>query len=456
MTTDGSFMAGAGGQQVPVPLTRPREAAPRRGRVRLRTLVAIRWAAVAGQAAALLVVHLALGFPVPIVPALLCVAASAGFNLWVQRGRTRMWLGDRDAALTLTYDLIQLGALLYLTGGLHNPFSVLILAPVTVSATLLSRRSTIWICGLSVLLATILAIAHEPLPWPKGSFTIAPVYVFAAWAALVLAAVFIAAYVWSVAEEARRMSDALAATELALDREHRLAALGALAAAAAHELGTPLGTIAVAAKELRGEAPQGSPLAEDAALILEQSLRCREILAQLARRPELTRPADREFARRPLSLLVSSAAEPHRAAVPTIVLEIVRHGSPETEPHLHERPALLHGLGNLVQNALQFARRRVPIELLWDGREVVVAIRDDGPGFPPEILDQLGDPYLSRRGAGAGEKIHMGLGIFIAETLLGRTGAAIRFSNRAEGGAEVAIRWRRATLEAAVEEGAVA
>jgi two-component system, sensor histidine kinase RegB len=427
------------------------DAAPRRGRVRLRTLVAIRWAAVAGQAAALLVVHYGLLFPLPLVPAFLCVFASAAFNLWVQRGRGRMWLGDRDAALTLAYDQVQLGALIYLTGGLHNPFSVLILAPVTVSATLLSRRSTMWLTGLAVVVVSFLAIAHEPLPWPDPNFSMEPIYVFAAWVALVLAAVFIAAYVWSVAEEARRMSDALAATQMALDREHRLSALGALAAAAAHELGTPLGTIAVAAKELTREAPRGSALAEDAALILGQSERCREILARLARRPEMT-GGDHPSILLPLSLIVAAAAEPHQAAAPTIALHVRSSGDPSGEPRLEDRPALLHGLGNLIQNALQFAARRVDVEIAWDAKEVWIAIRDDGPGFPPEILDQLGDPYLSLRAEEGEGKLHMGLGIFIAETLLQRTGAALRFSNPAEGGAEVAIRWKRATLEAGSEK----
>ena len=434
-----------------MPSRRPADAAPRRGRVRLRTLVAIRWAAVAGQAAALLVVHYGLLFPLPLVPAFLCVLASAIFNLWVQRGRGRMWLGDRDAALTLAYDQVQLGALIYLTGGLHNPFSVLILAPVTVSATLLSRRSTIWLTGLAVVVVSLLAIAHEPLPWPDPDFSMEPVYVFAAWVALVLAAVFIAAYVWSVAEEARRMSDALAATQMALDREHRLSALGALAAAAAHELGTPLGTIAVAAKELTREAPKGSALAEDAALILGQSERCREILARLARRPEMTGP-DHPSILRPLSLIVAAAAEPHQAAAPAVALHTRSLGDPSKEPRLEDRPALLHGLGNLIQNALQFAANRVEVDIAWDAKEVTVAIRDDGPGFPPEILDQVGDPYLSLRAEDGEGKLHMGLGIFIAETLLQRTGATLRFSNLPQGGAEVAIRWKRATLEAGGEK----
>jgi two-component system, sensor histidine kinase RegB len=431
--------------------SRPLLTVPRRGRVRLRTLVTIRWIAIAGQAAALLVVHYGLVFPVPLAPAFFCVFASAGFNLWVQRGRGRLWLGDSDAALTLVYDLVQLGGLLYLTGGLHNPFSVFILAPVTVSATLLSRRSTAWVTALTVVIISFLAVVHEPLPWPDPSFRMEPIYVFAAWFALVLAAIFLAAYIWSVAEEARRMSDALAATQMALDREHRVAALGALAAAAAHELGTPLGTIAVASKELTREAPPGSQLAEDAALILSQSLRCRDILTRLAGRPEVPGP-EGSFLQQPLSVIIAAAAEPHKLTAANVSLAIHSDGDPAHEPRLEDRPALLHGLGNLIQNALQFASGHVSVEISWDAREVTVTIRDDGPGFPEEILDQIGDPYLSLRAEESGGKVHMGLGIFIAETLLQRTGAVLRFSNPPEGGAEVAVRWKRATLEASAEK----
>jgi two-component system sensor histidine kinase RegB len=153
-----------------------------------------------------------------------------------------------------------------------------------------------------------------------------------------------------------------------------------------------------------------------------------------------------------LSLIVAAAAEPHQAAAPAIALEIRCTGDPASEPRLEDRPALLHGLGNLIQNALQFAVHQVEVDIAWDAKEVTIAIRDDGPGVPPEILDQLGDPYLSLRAEEAEGKLHMGLGIFIAETLLQRTGAALRFANLPEGGAEVAIRWKRATLEAGSEK----
>src|SRR6266536_2674511 len=256
-------------------------------RISLRRLVLIRWVAIAGQAVTLLVVHYAFDFRVPLLPAFVVVGASVGLNLFItfyRRVATR--LGEREAAFFLGYDLLQLGLLLYLTGGLQNPFAILILAPVTVAATILSLRAVIALAVFAIAIITLLALWHVPLPWRGVPPVFPPELVLGLWTALVLATVFIGGYTWSVAEEARRLRDAVAATQLALAREQRVSAVGALAAAAAHELGSPLATIAVVAKELVRDLPEDSPHAEDAALLLSQSERCRRILADLAQQPE--------------------------------------------------------------------------------------------------------------------------------------------------------------------------
>jgi two-component system sensor histidine kinase RegB len=248
------------------------------GRLRLRTLVYIRWFAIIGQFVSLTVVRYGLGFDLPIAWALLPVAASAGLNLVLMlRMPLGTRLGDRAASLYLAYDVIQLTVLLFLTGGLQNPFVVLILAPVIVSATVLSRASTIALGFLSAIAITVLAFWHLPFPWSGTPFALPEIYLLGIWEALVLGIVFIGAYVGSVSGEAQQMSDALAATQIALAREQRLSALGGLAAAAAHELGSPLSTIAVVAKEMKHEVEEGTPLAEDVDLLIEQSARCRDI-----------------------------------------------------------------------------------------------------------------------------------------------------------------------------------
>lgn len=409
--------------------------------VAARTLAAIRWVALAGQMAALLVVELGLGFPLPTALALAIVAASAVLNLTLVRrrgGRDR--LNEREAAFYLGFDIVQLAALLFVTGGLGNPFALLLLAPVTVSATILGRRPTIHLCLLALASATLLAFAHLPLPWAAPGFALPPIYTAGLWVALMVALVFNAAYAWWVAEEARRISAALAATQEALARQQRLAAVGALAAAAAHELGSPLGTIAVVARELVRELPRDSDLADDARLLLSESQRCRDILASLSRRSE-PEPHG-AFAELPFDALVEQAAEPYQRDGVAVIIEA--HGPEGTPlaapaPAVPPTPELLHGLGSIIQNAVQFASATVEVTVAWDGSGALsVEVEDDGPGFAPSVLSRLGEPYVSTR---AGRDGHMGLGLFIARTLLERTGAEVGFANREDGGARVDVRW---------------
>ncbi len=413
------------------------------GRISLRTLVPIRWVAVVGQTLALLTVHFGLNFHLPLAPALTVVAASALLNLVLTvRRQVARELREPYAALCLGYDILQLAILLYLTGGLENPFSILFLAPVTVAATILSRRLVIALSVLAVAAISALALWHVPLPWRTEPLVFPPEIIVGAWTALVLATVFIAVYTWSVAQDARRLRDAVAATQLALAREQRVSAVGALAAAAAHELGSPLATIAVVAKELVRELPADSPHAEDAALLLSQSERCSRILAELSQRPEddTTSP----YTRLSMSALVEAAAAPYRNR--GIRLIFAATGAAEDdEPQVRRSPEIMHGLNNLIQNAVQFARREVTITTFWDARRVTVEITDDGPGFMLHLLSRLGEPYLSSR---AGAANHMGLGIFIAQSLLEKSGARLTFENLEDGGAHVAISWDRANLEA--------
>jgi len=430
------------------------------GRVRLRTLVLIRWFAVAGQALTLLGVHYGFGFALPIGPALATVALSALFNLAVGLGRPAgRRLSARAAALHLGYDILQLSALLMMTGGLENPFTVLILAPVIVSATVLPRQHTIALGLLTGACLSALAFMHLPVPLDEP-FRPPLLYVAGIWEALILAILFIGVYVGSVTEEARQMADALAASQMALAREQRLSALGALAAAAAHELGSPLGTIAITAREMERNLPAGSPLAADVELLIGQSDRCSEILAGLARRPEAD--GGPPFARLPVSALVEAAAEPHLDPAVELVFdpapaaggESEEGGEPSPEPSpepiVPRRAEIIHGLGNLIQNAVQHGRTRAVATTRWSAREITVTVSDDGPGFAPAVRDRLGEPYLSHDAGRRGGGEHMGLGIFIARTLLGGTGARLSFANRPGGGAEVTVSWPRARLEAEV------
>ncbi len=418
--------------------------------VSLRKLVFIRWVAIGGQAAAVVFAGLIMNFRLPIWPVMAVIATSAALNVATSLSRhAAARLGDREASLYLGYDMIQLGLLLYLTGGLQNPFAILMLAPVTVAATILSLRSVIGLSTLTVLAISLLAIFHLPLPWYEPAPEPSLLYVLGVWTALILSTLFVAFYVWSVAEEARRMRDAFAATQLALAREQRVSALGGLAAAAAHQLGSPLATIAVIAKELVRDLPNTSPHAEDAALLLSQSERCRTILADLAQHRE----SAGEPQRMPFSALVEVAGEPYSATASQRGVAVIQtnaaargpHGEPVPEPIVTPSPEIMHGLGNLIQNATQFAVRETTITVSWSEDSAAIDIVDDGPGFPQQVLARIGEPYLSGRTFET--QSHMGLGIFIAQTLLERTGARLSFANLTEGGAQVVVEWRRGVLE---------
>lgn len=418
------------------------------GRLRLRTLVAIRWAAVLGQAAAVLTVNLGLGFELPLAPISATIFAAAVANVLLAVTRpAQARLSDRQGAFYLAFDILQLALLLFLTGGVQNPFSLLLLAPVAIAAATLSGASTVALSALTLVAIVALARYHLPLPWFGEGIEFPPVYKFGQMAGLGVATLFIAAYAWSLSNAQRRMLDAMAATQAALAREQRLAALGGLAAAAAHELGSPLSTIAVVAQELKRAVPADSPLADDITLLVSQSRRCSDILARLSERPEQSGGAP--FERLPASALVEAAGDAMVDAmadttpgVATLYEAQPQDGS--AEPVLPRAPEILHALGNLIENARQFARREVKVTTGWSADALTVTVRDDGPGFAIDILGELGEPYLTSRRVGG----HMGLGVFIAKSLLERTGARLAFANPSGGGAEVAIRWRRADIEA--------
>ena len=411
-------------------------------RARLRTLTLIRWVAIVGQAFTILLVDLSFEFDLPLLWLLLAVALSALINLYLElgfSGSTR--LTERAASLLLGYDLLQLTFLLALTGGLQNPFSVLLIIPITLSATILSLRTTIILCIMVTACTTLLAMLPTSLPWKDGGLTLPRLYIAGVWIALVLSSGLIAAYAWRVADEARRLAAALSATQMALAREQQMSALGGLAAAAAHELGSPLATIAITSKELANNTPADSPMAEDIAELVSQSARCREILASLSNDKSADDHA--AFTSVPLGSLLATIAEAYRRPGITVSVEVddLAEGA-RPEPSWTPTPEFRHALGNLVDNAIQFAERSVLVRVCLHADRLDIVIEDDGPGFSPEVLDLVGEPYISTRQAIGG----LGLGVFIAQTLLARTGATLQFGNRSSG-AQVIVSWANPVIE---------
>jgi two-component system sensor histidine kinase RegB len=429
------------------------------GRVRLRTLSNLRWLAVAGQSAALFLVHFALGYALPFVYCVIAIAVSAALNvLLAVRYPPAHRLTNREATFYLAFDVLQLAALLYLTGGITNPFALMFVGPVVIAATTLNLGNVLILAGLAFVSASLIGIVHRPLPWPTGEALLLPeLYQAGIWMALVIGIGFTSVYAWRIASESARMSAGLAATQLALAREHRLAALGALATAAAHELGTPLGTIAVVARELERALPENSTEIEDVRLLRDQAERCRAIIARLANPEETMLGAT---ARLPLGAFLDDIAMPHRGEDLEIRVTVSAPNGDTTVPQVWRAPELLHGLGNIIENAADFAHSLVAVHASWDEQFLHISVTDDGPGFAPEIFEALGEPYITSRpghhalgetelGPVGSLDQHegMGLGFFIAKILLQQTGGMVKADNPEGGGAQVSIRWPRGVID---------
>lgn len=409
------------------------EREPRGDWVRLRTLILLRWMAIAGQLAAILVADRVYGLQLPLSLCYLAVAVSIVANLFsITLFPENKRLNEAEAFFTLLFDLAQLAFLIFLTGGLTNPFALLVLAPVTISASTLRLRSTVMLGAAAILLISVAVFWHVPLRFADGRELVIPrLFEFGFWLSIVIGILFLGLYSRRVATEIRSMSEALLATQMALAREQKLTDLGGVVAAAAHELGTPLATIKLVSSELMAEL-QGQPvLLEDARLIGEQADRCRDILRDMGRAGK----DDLHLRQAPLSAALREAAEPHMARGKRVEFSFAPvDGSPDRQPTILRRPEIIHGLRNLVQNAVDFARTTVWIEGEWTDRSVTVRIIDDGDGFPPNVIGRIGDPFVrSRRDAPQAAQRPgyegMGLGLFIAKTLLERSGAELTFAN---------------------------
>lgn len=428
--------------------------------VRLETLTRVRWLAAFGQLLALLIAYHGFGLRFNLALSLAVVGVSVVSNIVSAAIFPRIRrLSESETLLTLSFDTVQLSLLLFLTGGLDNPFALLLLAPVTIAATTLQLRSTLVLGMITIVLTTLLAQFFQPLFLPNGAPLVLPdLFRFGFWLALVVGTAFIGLYSRSVAAEKHALAEALLAAQMALAREQKLTDLGGVVAAAAHELGTPLATIKLASAELM-DALEGQPdLREDARLIREQTDRCRAILRSMGQSGK----DDLHLHHAPLETILHEAAAPHASRGKEIIFTLTPlSGADPAVPQIHRAPEVVHGLRNLIQNAVDFSHSRVWVEGEWSQDLITVRVVDDGPGYPPQLLGRIGEPYLrSRREGLRGDSRPgyegMGLGLFIAKTLLERAGAAVVFSNNRQRpaapveqcGAMAEVTWRRSLIEA--------
>lgn len=412
--------------------------------IRMRTLTRLRWFAIVGQLLVTVSVRFGLGYELPVVPILAAIAVGAWVNLHLTLTvPPAEVLSPGRLARHLGFDTLQIGTVLFFTGGIQNPFAVWLILPAMLAAASLNRARAGVVLAMVVLALSLLTFWHEPLPWqnPEG-YNVPFVYDLGTWVALLLGVAFTFAYAHQVAMDQAKLSAALEATQKALAREEQLTALGGLAAAAAHELGTPLGTIQVTAKEMQRELPEG-PLREDAALLISQTQRCQRILHRLSQAVDIK---DERHSILSLEEVMREAAKPFLENTP-IEVEFTfdpdcQSAAPEA---LRRMPEVIYGLRTLVENAVKFASATVRLTAWWDREHISITIEDDGPGFPPEVQLRLGEPYPRAEPPRGGQGL--GLGFFIAKTLLERTGAHLRFGNHKRlPGAFVEVSWPLANL----------
>ena len=408
--------------------------------IRLLTLTYLRWLAVFGQLLALLVGHyiLFLDFNLMVCLGLILLSSVLNIISTIYFPKTKR-LSEYQNMFLLLYDLLQLGCMLFFTGGLTNPFSVLILAPVIISATVLNLRFTI-LLGISAgALITILSGFYIPLRNQYGEVLEPPyLLLIGNWLALSIAILFIAGYSRRVATETFSMSKALQAMQMALEREYRLTSLGGIVAAAAHELGTPLATIKLASTELQQGFSNMKELNQDLNLISMQVDRCKEILNNIGRRGK----EDIFLRNMPIMIVLQEAVEPYLAENNRVLFSLNGNAGQDLEnfnkdyqPLINRKPELIYGLRNIIQNAIHFSTRTVFLDVKYDSKTIIFQISDDGDGFPAHLLDSIGEPFLIE---GIEEEYFdisrphyegMGLGLFIAKTLLEHLGGIVSFKN---------------------------
>lgn len=426
------------------------EAVVGQGRLRIRTVVTLRWWLLSFQGWGLVLGSMLLGAPAPYAICFGMLGLIAWLNLLMSHASPgQRLLHPAEAALQLGFDILWIAGLSALTGGMGNPFVILVLPPLALAAATLPWRPTAILgAGAAVALLVVSVLARPPPEMETAGPELG--YRLVTLIALLLAMGLTAAFVREAAQETARRALALDVTQAVLARERRLSALGGLAAAAAHELGTPLATIAIVAKEMAREA-QNAQVREDAELLMAQAQRCREILARLTQTPGTS---DEVHERMTLLQLLQEVIEPHRD-VKGVRLEAIVTGTPGAgagsgKPAIKRMPEVVHAISSFVENAVDFATSEVLVTARFDADTISLEVRDDGLGIAPEILARLGEPYVTSRPGAEGSRtghVGMGLGFFIAKTLLERTGAKVSFQNGRPRGAVVSVRWPRSRIE---------
>ncbi len=406
-------------------------------RLEKKTVVILRWIALIGQLLTIYFVHFFIGFNLPLIFCSLTIFCGGLTNIFIQFNFRKNQLSNIESTILLFYDVIQLAVLIYLTGGVTNPFIIFLIVPALISSTLLNLASTLFLSIITIMCLTLLTFNYYPLP-SEGNlhFHVPEYYIYSIPSALVIALIFLNYFGFRFGYEARRRGNALNKLELVLAKEQELESIGHQAAAAAHSLGTPLSTITVIAKELKKEIINNKEFKDDIETILEQAKKCGNILKKISQ----NQIVDDEYVK--------------NITLQDLLFEITKSFESITEKNLNlnlenakkriliKRSAeLTYGIRNFVGNAVKFSKKNININLVGNNQTTTLQISDDGPGFPEDIYKIIGEPYISTKSKKLKSKAGLGLGTFIGKTLLERKKANIEFLKSSNGGALVEISW---------------
>ena len=404
-----------------------------------KTLVFLRWIAIFGQLFSINLVYFFLDLNFPVLFCHIIIFIGFFTNIYLQFGLKANLLKDLYSSSFLMYDIIQLSILLFLTGGIFNPFAILLIVPTIVSSTFLSMGSTIILGTSTIILLFVLTFFNMPLPGMEEYVLSFPnYYVTGILISLIIGLIFLSYFGVRFAGETKKRSDALNKLQQILAKEYELESLGGQAAAAAHSLGTPLATITVVAKEMRKEVGDNSKFTKDIDLLISQTKRCSEILKKISQKQIIK---DEFLSAMSFENLLEEIIKSFKeSSEKNIGLNIDKDVN---KIDIKKNPEIVYGLRNFIGNAVKFSYQNILISIISNNINLFVIIEDDGPGFPDDIIKAIGEPYIKSRSKLSKNNAGLGLGTFLGKTLLERQSAMISFENNSSlKGAKVKIKWR--------------